>query len=481
MISGRTVFEALLTFLAVVVLPGAIIGLFMPCYTYQQNTKIDKYLPEDSYFVHALPCEGSRRIIELTQTTVDLTIIMPAFNEEDRLPVAMDATLAYMHAYSQQRTLNDGKQFAYEILVVDDYSTDSTAQIVLQYAAEARASAEARVRASEHEKRGELGEGEAASIAAGAAREERGVDTAPSIDADADDVAAADTFSTEMEVGLDGYPENKASGEEALSNKATGAVDARAVDAGIPTGSIHIQTQMHVPVYVETVIPDIRLLRLSRNHGKGGAIKRGVLNSRGLVVLFADADGATDISYLDSLIQQLYKIQTPLLPTHSSSGSFASSAVPATATATAPLHGLVVGSRAHLASQSIAVRKWYRTVLMHGFHFLVKAILNAGGSGSSALVQDTQCGFKLFTRQTARLLFTNLHLEGWVFDIELLYLADHMHIPVSEVAVAWHEVDGSKLIRNKLDVVFTSLRMARDMLCMKLAYVMGLWKPIYLR
>jgi dolichyl-phosphate beta-glucosyltransferase len=268
----------------------------------------------------------------------------------------------------------------------------------------------------------------------------------------------------EVEVGTDGFPIT-VTGEENDTTAATATAAAHTVrDSG---------TKMHV----SHVIPDIRLLKLSRNHGKGGAIKRGVLNSRGAYILFADADGATDVTYLDALLQQLYKVQIPLQPALLKSGSLASKP---TVPATAPLHGLVVGSRAHLASQSIAVRKWYRTVLMHGFHFLVKLVLNAGGSGGSALVKDTQCGFKLFTRQTARLLFTNLHLEGWVFDIELLYLADHMHIPVAEVAVAWKEVDGSKLIRNKFDVVFTSLRMARDMTCMRIAYMIDLWKPIYL-
>jgi len=465
MVSGRAVFEAFLTFLAVVVLPGAIIGLFMPCYTYQQNTKIDKYLPDDSYFVHALPCQGAARIKQLTRSPVDLSIIMPAFNEEERLPVAMDATLAYMQSYSEQRTADDGKPFTYEILVIDDHSTDSTAQIVLQYAAEAQANAEASIRAYEHEKQLELDKSAETAEGAGAKARSAAADA----DADADADVTTNAPDTEVEVGTDGFPIT-ATGEENGTTAATA------------TAAVHTVRDSGTKVHVSHVIPDIRLLKLSRNHGKGGAIKRGVLNSRGAYILFADADGATDVTYLDALLQQLYKIQIPLQPAAApliKSVSLTPKPKP-TVPATAPLHGLVVGSRAHLASQSIAVRKWYRTVLMHGFHFLVKLVLNAGGSGSSALVKDTQCGFKLFTRQTARLLFTNLHLEGWVFDIELLYLADHMHIPVAEVAVAWKEVDGSKLIRNKLDVVFTSLRMARDMACMRIAYMIDLWKPIYL-
>jgi hypothetical protein len=80
-------------------------------------------------------------------------------------------------------------------------------------------------------------------------------------------------------------------------------------------------------------------------------------------------------------------------------------------------------------------------------------------------------------KQHVALTLSFLHPRFPVF----LSRTDHMHIPVAEVAVAWHEVDGSKLIRNKLDVVFTSLRMARDMACMRIAYSIDLWKPVYLR
>ena len=130
--------------------------------------------------------------------------------------------------------------------------------------------------------------------------------------------------------------------------------------------------------------------------------------------------------------------------------------------------GIVIGSRAHLEEQSIATRSFVRTVLMRGFHVLVTLLCTKN-------IRDTQCGFKLFTQKTARLLFSNLHLEGWSFDIEIIFLAEQLGIPIAEVAVNWHEVAGSKLIQSKLDVVVTSLKMARDMLCLKLTYLTGLW------
>jgi dolichyl-phosphate beta-glucosyltransferase len=88
--------------------------------------------------------------------------------------------------------------------------------------------------------------------------------------------------------------------------------------------------------------------------------------------------------------------------------------------------GMVIGSRAHMTEKSIATREFYRTVLMRVFHLLVYALC-------TRQVRDTQCGFKLFTRKTAVKLFSNLHLERWAFDIEIIYMAEALGIPIEEV------------------------------------------------
>ena len=193
----------------------------------------------------------------------------------------------------------------------------------------------------------------------------------------------------------------------------------------------------------------IRLLSLDRNCGKGGAVRRGVQYARGRYILMADADGATEISDLSKLWDGLQTIQV--------------------LDKVGDKMGVSIGSRAHLEKQSIATRSWVRTVLMRGFHFLVTLLCTKN-------VRDTQCGFKLFTRKAARILFSNLHLEGWTFDIELIYMAEALGVPLTETAVRWHEVDGSKLIQSRIDIVVTSLKMARDMLCLRLAYLSGIWK-----
>lgn len=79
-----------------------------------------------------------------------------------------------------------------------------------------------------------------------------------------------------------------------------------------------------------------------------------------------------------------------------------------------------------MAEDSVASRSLLRTVLMKGFHFLVMLLISRN-------VEDTQCGFKLFSRETARTLFQLLHLEKWSFDVELIFLAESFGMPIVEV------------------------------------------------
>ena len=200
---------------------------------------------------------------------------------------------------------------------------------------------------------------------------------------------------------------------------------------------------------------DLKVLKLAENRGKGGAVKQGVKAARGNYILMVDGDGATDITALPRLYRELRRIEV------------INSAISGN---TEPL-GIAIGSRAHLEEKSVSTRAFYRTVLMRGFHLLVMLLCTQN-------VRDTQCGFKLFTKQTAKMLFDILHLEGWAFDIELIFVGEQLGIPMREVAVSWEEVDGSKLIQSKADVIITSLTMARDMLTVRLAYLFGLWKMI---
>lgn len=212
---------------------------------------------------------------------------------------------------------------------------------------------------------------------------------------------------------------------------------------------------MKDPVVV--IVHAFKYLALDPNRGKGGAVKAGILAATGLYRLMVDADGATRFS-------DLSKLTSSILPRPEEENDGAT-----TAAVTA------WGSRAHLQDQSDHKKKRSlpRQVLMHGFHAFVKLL---GTRKGSTYVRDTQCGFKLFSQRAAVLLFSNLHLTGWAFDVELLILCSFFHFPVVEVPVEWREVDGSKLSTSPLNVAKVALSMLRDMICVRICYETGLWK-----
>lgn len=156
---------------------------------------------------------------------------------------------------------------------------------------------------------------------------------------------------------------------------------------------------------------------------------------------------------------------------------------------------------------------------MHSFHIVLSLLMRPPNpfaylsflTGSSSLgsrqslpsqppIKDTQCGFKLFTRQSAKAIFPLSHIDRWIFDVELLLLAEmassrtlvesgasaewsskgagekgdalkHLPLPIGEVAVDWKEVEGSKI-----DLLKDSIGMALDLLVIRLNYALGRWK-----
>uniref|UniRef100_A0A2K6UPK2 Dolichyl-phosphate beta-glucosyltransferase n=1 Tax=Saimiri boliviensis boliviensis TaxID=39432 RepID=A0A2K6UPK2_SAIBB len=185
----------------------------------------------------------------------------------------------------------------------------------------------------------------------------------------------------------------------------------------------------------------VRVVTLVKNRGKGGAIRMGIFSSRGEKILMADADGATKFPDIEKLEKGLKDLQP--WPNQMA---------------------IACGSRAHLEKESIAQRSYFRTLLMYGFHFLVWFLCVKG-------IRDTQCGFKLFTREAASRTFSSLHIERWAFDVELLYIAQFFKIPIAEIAVNWTEIEGSKLVP-----FWSWLQMGKDLLFIRLRYLTGAWR-----
>ncbi|XP_059540349.1 dolichyl-phosphate beta-glucosyltransferase isoform X2 [Myotis daubentonii] len=175
--------------------------------------------------------------------------------------------------------------------------------------------------------------------------------------------------------------------------------------------------------------------------GSKDQTSKGIFSSRGEKILMADADGATKFPDVEKLEKGLKDLQP--WPDQMA---------------------IACGSRAHLQTESIAQRSYFRTLLMYGFHFLVWFLCVRG-------IRDTQCGFKLLTREAALRTFSSLHIERWAFDVELLYIAQFFKIPIAEIAVNWTEIEGSKLVP-----FWSWLQMGKDLLFIRLRYLTGAWR-----
>ena len=155
--------------------------------------------------------------------------------------------------------------------------------------------------------------------------------------------------------------------------------------------------------------PALRVISHDVNHGKGGAVRAGMLAARGDFRLFTDADGATPIAELKRL--------EPVLAAGAD---------------------VVIGSRM-VADPSVSVRtRPHRVLAGRVFNRLV-AILGLHG------IADTQCGFKAFTAAATERLFRPLETSGFGFDVELLLRARAAGMRIVEVAVNWADQPGSKV------------------------------------
>jgi dolichyl-phosphate beta-glucosyltransferase len=172
----------------------------------------------------------------------------------------------------------------------------------------------------------------------------------------------------------------------------------------------------------------VRVIRQEKNRGKGAAIKAGVLASRGDRVLLSDADFSTPIEELEKLEARLEK--TPV----------------------------VIGSRGLADSEVQQHQPFYRELMGKTFNRIIR-VLGVRG------LRDTQCGFKLLQGDLARSLCSDLTIDGFAYDVELLWLAQRRGHGIGEVGVVWVNSPDSRV-----DPIRSSLSMFRDVIRIRLRH-----------
>jgi len=182
--------------------------------------------------------------------------------------------------------------------------------------------------------------------------------------------------------------------------------------------------------------PDFPLVVIDRkeNKGKGYTVREGVAKARGTFILFSDADLSTPIEEVAKLIplfQQGYEV--------------------------------VIASRSLKSSEILVRQPWRRELMGKVFNRIVRLLALPG-------IIDTQCGFKCFSRKAVAAIFPLCRVDGFAFDVEILYLARKLGLKVKEVPVRW--IDSP---RSTVSPIRDSLRMFKEVVALRISD----WKGAY--
>jgi dolichyl-phosphate beta-glucosyltransferase len=154
----------------------------------------------------------------------------------------------------------------------------------------------------------------------------------------------------------------------------------------------------------------LSVLGSAQRGGKGRGIRNAVDRARGRVIGFVDADNKTPIDELDKILPWL------------EDG-----------------YDMVFGSRGLADSTVEHAQKWYRRIGSRGFKVAMHLVVGLWH------VCDTQCGFKFFRGIVARDLFQRLRIDGYMFDVDILYLASRTGYRMKEVGIRWRDDGDSRL------------------------------------
>jgi glycosyltransferase involved in cell wall biosynthesis len=179
-------------------------------------------------------------------------------------------------------------------------------------------------------------------------------------------------------------------------------------------------------------VPCLRVLSNAGNRGKGYSVRRGMLEARGRLALFTDAD-------LSSPIEECERLFTAI-----GAGNDAA-----------------IGSRAIDRSLITVHQSPFREVAGIIFNRLVRFV-------TALDIEDTQCGFKAFRLPECRLIFEQQRIEGFGFDPEILFLAHRHGLRIAEVPVRWAHDPATKV-----NVYHDSVLMFLDLLHVRLNSVLG--------
>ncbi len=182
-------------------------------------------------------------------------------------------------------------------------------------------------------------------------------------------------------------------------------------------------TQEVVGRYMHKERFNLSLIRLPQNQGKGAAVKAGMEKADMDVVMFFDADLSYDLHNIDLGLAAINE------------GA-----------------DLAIGARDLAGSKRSAYPSFMRYLSGQVYSWLIQAFLLKG-------ISDSQCGFKVFRRDTARMIFPRITIQRFGFDIEVLFIAQRHGLRIRKVPVILENKTGSKV-----RLILDSFRMFMDLI-----------------
>ena len=186
----------------------------------------------------------------------------------------------------------------------------------------------------------------------------------------------------------------------------------------------------------KTDLPEIRVILVQPNQGKGNAIHTGLREARGDWCLIADADSATPWDQFKKLWQAVEQSREPAQVT--------------------------IGSRDMPESEIRTSQSWAREHMGKTFNLIVRLI-------TGLPFRDTQCGFKLIHRGSIQPFISNLKVKRFAWDVEFLMFARAHKLNVIEVPVAWEHQEESRVnpVKDSLEMLLRVVQMKFRILLIK--------------
>jgi len=183
---------------------------------------------------------------------------------------------------------------------------------------------------------------------------------------------------------------------------------------------------------LKSEIKNLKLIDNKINQGKGAVVRQGMLEAKGDFRIFTDADNSTSLDQIEKMWPEF------------ESG-----------------YDIVIGSRDVKGAVLDPPQKFFRRFVGDGFKIFRKIIVGLWE------IQDSQCGFKCFTKKSAQDIFPKCKINRFAFDPEILVIAKKLGFKIKEIPVYWKNDPDSK-------VKFKSMiKMAIDLLKIRWNLILG--------